>query len=273
MRGWGGRPELRRYDVASALWRAPALRLAVLSDLHVCAPWSPLSALAEVVARVNAEAPDLVLLPGDFLVRGPALGRAEPAARIAAVLAGLVAPLGRFATLGNHDWKDCPEARVNGHSATSVAPALEAWGIPVLSNRAVPLDGGRIWLAGLDSQQGIGRARRPDPRHDPEAAFADIPDGASTLLMAHEPDIFLDRTLPAALQLSGHTHAGQITLAGWRPVVPSRHGGRLAHGLHSRGERHLIVSAGLGYSGLPVRVGAPPEIVIATLRPGRSAPA
>ncbi len=260
MRGLGGAPIPRRYDVRSALWHARPITIAVLSDLHVCDPWSPLWALDDVVDQVQAEAPDLILLAGDFLARNVIPSRFIAIEPIATVLARLRAPLGVYASLGNHDWRDCPVARENGHISNGVEPAFEALGIPVLSNRSVQLDGS-ICLVGLDSQQGTGGPKRPDPRHDVEAAFSAVPESASTILMAHEPDIFLDRDLPVALQVSGHTHTGQISLFGWRPATPSRYGGRLAHGLHSVGERHLIVSAGLGYTGLPIRVNAPPEIV------------
>lgn len=263
MKGWGGGPVLRTYEVATPLWRTRPLTLALLSDLHVCDPWSPISALETVVDQVMDHAPDLILLPGDFLVRKLAFARATPARETAACLARLHAPMGVFASLGNHDWKDCPRGRLNGFRTTSITAALEGAGIPILSNRAVQI--GDMWLAGIDSQQSQGTTRRPVPRHDMDAAFADVPLGASVILMAHEPDIFLDDPRAVALQVSGHTHAGQITAFGWRPATPSRYGGRLAHGLHSDGERHLIVSAGLGYTGLPIRIGAPPEIVIAKI--------
>ncbi|MEJ6393352.1 metallophosphoesterase [Gymnodinialimonas sp. 2305UL16-5] len=236
--------------------------MAVLTDLHICDPWSPLSALDHLVDQILVEAPDLILLPGDFLARNVIPSRFVPIEPIAEVLSRLQAPLGVYASLGNHDWRDCPIARANDYRFNGVQPALEAAGIPVLSNRGVSLTGS-TWLVGLDSQQGIGRAKDPDPRHDLGSAFADVPDGASVILMAHEPDIFLDHDCPAALQVSGHTHAGQINLFGWRPATPSRYGGRLAHGLHAEGDRRLIVSAGLGYSGPPVRFMAPPEWVMA----------
>ncbi len=265
MRGFGGRPEVVRYDVRSTLWQAPSLRIALLSDLHICDPWSPLEALDGVVDEVLEAKPDLVCLAGDFLGRGVLGGRFVPADKIATTLARLRAPKGVFASLGNHDWKDCPEARANGFTATSVTIALEQIGIPVLTNRSVDLGDG-AWLAGFDSQQGTGGSRTPDPRHDPEAAFADVPEEASIVLMAHEPDHFLEpHSRNVALQLSGHTHAGQVALGSWRPLTPSRYGGRLAQGLHSEGERRLIVSAGLGYTTIPLRIGAPPDWAMVTL--------
>jgi predicted MPP superfamily phosphohydrolase len=67
-----------------------------------------------------------------------------------------------------------------------------------------------------------------------------------------------------ALQLSGHTHGGQVRLFGWSPVVPSRYGNRLAYG-HMRVNCDVIVSGGLGCSIMPFRLGVPPEIVLVTL--------
>lgn len=260
MRGWGGAPVVRHYDVQSPLWQAAPKTIAVLSDLHICDPWSPLSALDQVIDQVMELEPDLILLPGDFLVRKLTFSRAVAAREIAECLSRVTAPLGVFASLGNHDWKDCPVGRETGYKTTSVTGALEGVGIPVLSNAAMDL--GDFWLVGLDSQQGISTARKPDPRHDVDKAFRDVPPGASVVLMAHEPDIFLDDPRDVALQVSGHTHAGQFNLWGWRPATPSSHGGRLAYGLHIEAGRHLIVSAGLGYSGLPVRFMAQPEIVM-----------
>lgn len=267
MRGFGGKPRVVRYDVRSTLWRAPSLRIALLSDFHICDPWSPLEALAQLVEEVQGEAPDLVCLAGDFLARGVMGGAFVPANQVARVLSPLRAPRGVFASLGNHDWKDCPEARSNGFVSTGVVTALEDVGIPVLSNASRDL-GGNTYLVGLDSQQGAGNARKPDARHNPVQAFAGVPEEASVLLMAHEPDYFLEpQARDVALQLSGHTHAGQIALGRWRPATPSRFGGRLAHGLHAEGERRLIVSAGLGYTRVPLRFGARPDWAMVTLSP------
>ena len=67
-----------------------------------------------------------------------------------------------------------------------------------------------------------------------------------------------------ALQLSGHTHGGQVRLFGWSPVVPSRYGNQLAYG-HTRTNCDVVVSGGLGCSIMPFRLGVPPEIVLVTL--------
>jgi predicted MPP superfamily phosphohydrolase len=86
--------------------------------------------------------------------------------------------------------------------------------------------------------------------------------------MAHEPDIFPLVPSRVALTLAGHTHGGQVTLAGFAPIIPSKYGQRYRYGQIVEDGRNMIVSAGLGCSKLPVRFGAPPEIVLVTLGSG-----
>ena len=96
------------------------------------------------------------------------------------------------------------------------------------------------------------------------ATLAKITDDAPVILLAHEPDVAGRVPDRVALQLSGHTHGGQVRLFGWSPVVPSRYGNRLAYG-HARFNCDVIVSGGLGCSIMPFRLGVPPEIVLVTL--------
>jgi uncharacterized protein len=83
--------------------------------------------------------------------------------------------------------------------------------------------------------------------------------------MAHEPDIFPRVPDRVALTVSGHTHGGQVRIFGYAPIVPSSFGNRYVYGHVVEDDRNLIVSAGLGCSGVPVRFGAPPEIVMIEL--------
>lgn len=262
-------PRLVRHDIADPRWHLPDLSIAILADLHVCRPWTPLSALRRAVAMVNGIGADLVLLPGDFLADRNLPARAEPAEAILAELHRLSAPLGVAAVLGNHDWWDCPLARRTGFSRNSVAEALAAGPIVHLDNRAVAVahGGDRFWLVGMDSQRAFRKRGRPG-LHRPDAAFAAVPEGAPAILLAHEPDYFAEGDGRALLQVSGHTHGGQANLLGWRPMTPSSHGGRYAWGHIREGGRHLVVSGGLGYSGLPLRILQPPEITLVTLRRG-----
>ena len=91
-------------------------------------------------------------------------------------------------------------------------------------------------------------------------------DADPLILLAHEPDIFVRVPPRVTLTLSGHTHGGQVLLPFiGRPVVPSNYGQRFAYGHVVEGGRHLLVSSGLGMSGLPVRFMVPPEIALITL--------
>jgi uncharacterized protein len=126
-----------------------------------------------------------------------------------------------------------------------------------------------FWLAGLGDQLAYFPARRfrPVPRigiDDLNATLAKVTDDAPVILLAHEPDVAMRAPARVALQLSGHTHGGQVRLFGWSPVVPSRYGNRLAYG-HMRVNCDVIVSGGLGCSIMPFRLGVPPEIVLVTL--------
>ncbi len=105
---------------------------------------------------------------------------------------------------------------------------------------------------------------------DLSATLAKVTDDAPVILLAHEPDVAARVPERVALQLSGHTHGGQVRLFGWSPVVPTRYGNRLAYG-HARFKCDVIVSGGLGCSIMPFRLGVPPEIVEVTL--GGAAPA
>jgi predicted MPP superfamily phosphohydrolase len=97
---------------------------------------------------------------------------------------------------------------------------------------------------------------------DLDATLKKVTDDAPLILLAHEPDVVTRVPSRVALQLSGHTHGGQVRVLGWSPVSPS--GRRLAYG-HLRMNCDLVVSGGLGCSIVPFRLGVPPEIVLVTL--------
>lgn len=263
---WGARAGLLEHRIADPRWTARDLRIAVLSDLHVGAPWVTLPALERIAGETTALRPDLILVAGDFLVSRLLPARRAKATDIVSALAPLAAPLGVFAVLGNHDWWDCDLARATGRQRNAVREALEASPIRLLENHSVRLDhGGAFWLAGLDSQKPTWHRRDHGGRHDPDAAFAEVPDDEPAILLAHEPDYFAEQDPRAFLQISGHTHGGQANLLGWRPLTPSAHGGRYAWGHVREGGRHLVVSGGVGYSGLPLRLFQPPEITLVSL--------
>jgi predicted MPP superfamily phosphohydrolase len=251
---------VRRETLELRHWPAAldGLRVGVMSDLHAGVPYMGLDAIARAVDRLNEEAPDLVVLLGDYLDASmfwyPPARRLAPE-RVADQLARLEAPLGRFAVLGNHDWK---------RGGDRMRIALETLGIPVLENRAVPVQaaGGRLWVAGLADM----RHRRPDVG----AALADVPPDEPVLLLSHDPDMHPSVPQRVALTLAGHVHAGQVAIPVLRrPAIPSHHGERYAHHHVVDAGRRLYVSSGLGTSGAPVRLLAPPEVVVLELRASR----
>jgi hypothetical protein len=272
-----------RYRMRPPRWPdGLRLRLAVIADIHACEPWMPAERVRQIVARTNALKPDATLLLGDYVVgdRLATLGRPVAHEVWAGALGKLEAPLGVHAVLGNHDWWEELEVQRRQSGPVKARLALEAAGIPVYENDAVRLakDGAPFWLAGLGDQWAFGRRRRRTARrgrgsafagvHDLERTLGCVSDEAPVILMAHEPDIFPEVPERVSLTISGHTHGGQVRLAGYAPVVPSRYGQRYVYGHIVESGRHLVVSGGLGCSGFPVRFGSPPEIVLIELDAG-----
>lgn len=270
------RLRIKRYHPMPRQWPADfPLRIAVLADLHACDPWMSLDRIEGIVERTNALNADIVVLLGDYVAGHRRVTRFIPANEWAAVLARLKAPLGIHAIMGNHDYWDDKIVQRAGRGPTVAHRALEAAGIPVYENDAVRItkDGRPFWLAGLGDQLAYMPARRIRTVarvgvDDLNETLAKITDDAPVILLAHEPNIATRVPARVALQLSGHTHGGQIRVLGWSPAVPAQQGLKLAYG-HIRLKCDVIISGGLGCSILPVRVGVPPEIVLVTL--GRTA--
>jgi len=259
----GFRLRIVRWPIAHPDWPAsmPPLRIAVLTDIHAMHPWMPVPRIERIVEAANDLRPDLIVLLGDY-VAGMSSYRTGTVsiADWTAALRPLRAPHGVHAVLGNHDWWVDPRG---------VRLGLEKVGIRVLENDAVKLQAGgrRFWLAGLGDQLAKRVGGRFVGVDDLGGTVAQtMGDDDPVVLMAHEPDIFVKVPPRITLTLSGHTHGGQVLLPFiGRPVVPSKYGERFAYGHIVEGGRHLLVSSGLGLSGLPIRVGVPPEIALITL--------
>jgi predicted MPP superfamily phosphohydrolase len=192
------------------------------------------------------------LLLGDYLVASQKWRRDLARVQVAEALARLRSPLGTVAVIGNHDWRN---------SGDRMWRALTAVGVTVLEDRAVELhaSGGSFWVAGLADL----RHRRPDIG----AALREIPPGAPTLVLTHDPDLFPGVPNRVSLTLAGHLHGGQIAIPLLRrPMLPSYYGERYARGHIVEHGRHLLVTSGIGTSGLPIRFLAPPEVYHLTLR-------
>jgi len=250
-------PRVVRREIVLRRWPAAleGFTIAQLSDLHYDPHFSahPLKAAIGMVNDLN---PDLIVLTGDF-VTFPSFDRdVEKAAAIAEPCAALLqqmrAPHGLWAVLGNHDCDTDPD-RVTG--------ALLSQGIPVLANRSVPIEskGARFWLSGLNDIL--------SETSDLNAALANVPRDEATVLLAHEPD-YADYAAhhPVDLQLSGHSHGGQVRIPFLPPLYLPDLARKYFMGLYRIGPLTLYTNPGLGTMGVPIRLNCPPEITFLTLR-------
>lgn len=255
--GWCYRTALRdplvqETEIALSGWPADQrpVRAVLLTDAHVAGPDMPPSRLARIVEQVNALRPDIVLIAGDFVSDKRSATRFYPVSESVAPLARLRPPLGTVAVLGNHDhWRDAADMR----------RALTRAGVTVLDNDAVTR--GPLAIGGLDDDF----TRRADlPRT--LASLRKLP--GARLLLSHSPDPFPQVPRDVGLMLAGHTHCGQIRLPFVGAITTmSRYDERYACGRIDEAGRTLIVSAGLGTSVLPLRLGAVPDLWLVTLRP------
>jgi len=243
-------PLVREARLALPGWPKDAkpLRVALVSDIHAQGPDMTPARVARLMEQVNAQHPDLILLAGDLTGdRDLATSHYTPD-EIAGALAGLRAPLGVWAVLGNHDhWADAPAMR----------RALEARNIHVLANSAARV--GPLTLAGADDAHS---------RHDnipaTDRAAAALP--GPLLLLTHSPDLIPRLPSRFGLVFAGHTHCGQAVLPLIGTLVSSsRYGKRYECGLIHEGGRTIVVTSGLGTSVVPLRYGAPPDFWLVTL--------
>ncbi len=245
-----------------------ALTCAVIADIHACDPWMSVDRLHEIVATTNALRPDLIVLLGDFTAGHDYVTGPVYPAQWGEVLAGFRAPLGVFAILGNHDmWHGA--LVTEKPDVGSIRRALERADCALLENRSVPLvhRGHRFWLAGLADQIAVTTgATTHRGLDDLPGALKQITDDAPILLLAHEPYIFPRVPHRVSLTLCGHTHGGQVFVPGVSPWWHGPYGGmHHSYGHVVENGRHMIISAGLGTSLVPVRFMRPPEIVLVAL--------
>jgi predicted MPP superfamily phosphohydrolase len=254
-------PIRREMSVGFAHWPEgqPPLRIALLADIHLGNRAMSPARLRSVVRQVNDARPDLVLIAGDFVVGHTPNWAPSLAAGLRAPLSGLHARFGTLAVLGNHDYWTSP---------ASVRKALEAAGVAVLENAAVRR--GPFTVVGIgDHFSGHADVQR--------ALAAAVPLGGIPVVLTHSPDAVHELPSGLPLVLAGHTHCGQVVLPLIGPVLtrsPYRHWERLydprlrCGAVRDHG-RLVIVTAGLGSGSSPIRIGAPPDWWLVTLRPQR----
>lgn len=249
------------YRLSPPAWpKGHRLTITVITDLHAGGPNMGVGRVREVVDVGNSLNSDLIVVLGDYFATHRFVTEHVPPPAWAAELARLRARFGVYTILGNHDW---------WYDIDGVRNALRTVGLPLLRNGAVHIAAPdqRFWLAGLDDQLahrlGPHRFRGED---DLPGTLARITSDDPVILLAHEPDVFVKVPARVALTIAGHTHGGQIRLPFGPPLwVPSAYGARFAYGHIVESGRHMVVSGGLGCSGVPLRLGVPPEIVRVTL--------
>lgn len=245
-------------EVASVHLKLPRLepefdgyRMAQFSDIHV-GGWMTRRRLIHIVELVNEQRPDLVVITGDFVTRQPQLHAAD----LVTALSALAPRDAALAVLGNHDhWS----------GADTVRQVIRDSGLLDISNSVHTLRRGpaMLHIAGVDDVW-VGKA-------DLDRVLEQLPKSGSAILLAHEPD-FADRSAASRrfdLQLSGHSHGGQIIVPFLGPPVLPPHGRKYPVGRYQVGEMIQYTNRGVGMVAPQVRLNCRPEITVFTLQAAR----
>ncbi len=302
---WGAGIEPRLVDLREETIGIPNLpknlenkRIALVADLQIGMWLGNEDTVVKIVNRIVVERPAAVLVAGDFVYKPtdedePQDVEREDAADFMAEVnksVALLRPLRQagipvYAVLGNHDYgMGYPDSVKNERLAAAVRSALEAAGVTVLDNRAVPLvlqneNGAQkdmttnadesLYIVGIGSRY-AGNAK-------PEIALAQVTENAARIIFMHEPDSFAALPANAApLALAGHTHGGQIRVPftenwSWMSLVTDEkiHADGWIENFGQPGN-HLYVNRGIGFSSFPVRINCRPELTFFTVRGANS---
>jgi uncharacterized protein len=264
-----------RLDVTSYSLTPPGwpdrlrVKAAIIADIHACEPQMSAARIHDIAALTMRLQPDVIFLLGDFHAGHRIVTAAVFPEQWGEALSILKAPLGVYGILGNHDWWHGPLPGMRSDGGESVRKALRHANITVLENDAVRVtkDGDSFWVAGLGDQLAypIG-AHSYEGIDDLGGTLDKVKDDSPIILLAHEPFVFRKMSDRVCLTFCGHTHGGQINLPLITPVYAETHfGTRHIYGHVVEDGRHMIISAGLGTSIVPIRFMRPPEIVQVTL--------
>ncbi len=247
--GYATRIEPLRVQLEECPIRIPRLptafegfRIALFSDIHLY-PFTPIQVVQDAVRLANFFRPDIVIVPGDFVWR-----EVGAAFDLIPVLRQLNPAKGTFAVLGNHDHLKGPEI---------VAKALAQAGIRLLRNEGITIQRGRasIYLAGIDSAWG--------GTPSPVAAFENRRGDLTSIVAVHEPDYIrelLATRFPVDLQLSGHSHGGQVRLPVVGPLILPPMGEIYDMGLYQVGNAQVYTTCGIGTIHFNAILNFPPEV-------------
>lgn len=226
-------------------------RIAQISDLHVSSLIGR-RYTQMVVDRVNALAPDLIVMTGDFID-----GAVEPLRYRVAPLGTLQSPDGRYFITGNHEYYYDAESWIAEHRRLGTTVLLN-------EHRMIKRGDASIVLAGVTDR--AGGAFIPTHRQDIVKALHGVPSEVVKILLAHQPGCYEEAEANGVdLQLSGHTHGGQFFP--WQFAVKMVH--RYSQGLYRHGRMWIYVNPGTGFWGPPLRTTVPPEITVIVLKCGK----
>lgn len=222
-------------------------RIVQISDIHM-ETWMNRQRLAEVVSKVNLLRADLIAITGDFVTD---LFHRTPK-DLTDNLSNLRATDGVFAVMGNHDYWS---------NVKSIRQILESSGITELPNAVHTLrrEDASLHIAGIDDYW-ENKARL-------QKVLTQLPADGSAILLAHEPDfaVISSQSKRFDLQLSGHTHGGQVVLPWIGPIVLPMYGRRFPLGLNQVGEMLVYTNRGLGTARPQIRFNCRPEVTMLTL--------
>lgn len=227
-------------------------RVAQISDIHM-GGWMNLSRFQRVADLITAQNPDVLLITGDFLFgrRFPDVAR-QWLDDLANVLAPLAASIPSFAVLGNHDYWTNPKA---------VREMLRQCRITDLTNAVHRLTrhGENLHLCGVDDIK-VGDVRL-------DKVVSQLQENSAAILLVHEPD-FADTSAATGkfdLQVSGHSHGGQIVIPFYGPPVLPRTGRKYPSGLYKIGNMYQYTNRGVGMDRFAIRFNCPAEITLLIL--------
>lgn len=228
------------------------VKIVQFSDTHLGFQYD-LHQLEEAIEEINKQNPDIVFFTGDLFDHPKNYPFAK---KVPPLLQGLNAPLGKFSVYGNHDH--------GGYGSDLYKKTMEQSGFTLLLNESKAiklLDGSSMWIAGIDDAM-LGRP-------DMAKAMANIPQSGFTILLSHAPDLANDAvSYSIQLQLSGHSHGGQVKVPFYGPLITPPFAEVYREGMYTVGNSEalkLYVNRGLGTTRMPFRFLSKPELSVFTL--------